>query len=184
MDPERCPGPHDYDNPLTRKKVKGLKVGSHQEAVVTCAINRFSMAHQWRTNGAKLFAPLLPAPLGKTMALLRCAIGFPVMERQWRIAAQKEEMMSDRPIDDLTRALSAWLTSVAHQLDTDRLEILYACLNADQHDVYVVARLREGAVVLEGVNNANGTLTEFWREDVERFRLDRGFGMRDTSTKQ
>jgi hypothetical protein len=83
--------------------------------------------------------------------------------------------------NDLTRTVSAWLTAVALQLDSDRLKTLRACLDADQADVYVVARLREGAVVLEGINRANDTYTELWREDVEPLRPDSGFAMPDTS---
>jgi hypothetical protein len=92
--------------------------------------------------------------------------------------------MSDRPIDDLTDALLGWLTAVALQLDNARLKVLRRCLEADKADVYIVARLREGSIVLEGVNLANNTKTELWAESVEPlFPHFNAFGS-GTSTKQ
>jgi hypothetical protein len=88
------------------------------------------------------------------------------------------------PTDDLTDALLGWLTAVALQLDNGRLKVLRACLDADQADVHIVARLREGSIVLEGVNLANKTSTELWAENVEPlFPQDDAFGL-GTSTKQ
>jgi hypothetical protein len=88
------------------------------------------------------------------------------------------------PTDDLTRALSAWLTRVAFQLNDERRRLLFACLDADHHDVYVAVHLREGSVVLDGVNLANNTRCELWREDVQPLTPDSGFAMSDTTMKQ
>ena len=59
--------------------------------------------------------------------------------------------------------------------------MLYACFARDQRDVRVVISLREGSIILEGVNNANlepGQLpvhSKAHREEVGPFRPQSGF---------
>jgi hypothetical protein len=94
-------------------------------------------------------------------------------------------MEPQRPIDILIHVLSAWLAAVArHHLDDERRKVLFACLDADQADVYIVVRLREGAIVLDGINLANGTRYELWREEVQSLTPVSGFAMPETDRKQ
>ena len=98
-----------------------------------------------------------------------------------------------QPTDDLDNAAAAWTNYAVMclgQLKADeKLDVLYACFARDQSDVRVVISLREGSIILEGVNNANlepGQLRciELYREEVGPFRPQSGFGQPDTRTKQ
>jgi hypothetical protein len=84
-----------------------------------------------------------------------------------------------RPSDDLTVAVSAWLDFAIHQLNQERLDVLRACITAEGGDVQIVARLREGAIILEGISA--GQRVELFREDVGSLRRDEGLAIPYTS---
>jgi hypothetical protein len=98
-----------------------------------------------------------------------------------------------RPTDDLANAAAAWtnyaVMCLVEQLKADeKQDVLYACFERDQSDVRVVISLRDGSIILEGVNNSNlepGQLRciELYREEVGPFRPHSGFGQH-TRTKQ
>jgi len=74
------------------------------------------------------------------------------------------------PTDTLIAALGPWLIVAARQLDRERFEALRSCLRADDADVCVVIRLRQGAILLEATNN--GQRLELYREDVAQHRSE------------
>jgi hypothetical protein len=51
-------------------------------------------------------------------------------------------------------------------------------------DLGVVVRLREGAILLEGINEAARQRVELFREDLAPLRPETGFATPDTSRKQ
>ncbi|HEY6755328.1 MAG TPA: hypothetical protein VI077_11555 [Pseudolabrys sp.] len=71
------------------------------------------------------------------------------------------------PTDALTNAVANWVTMVGQQLNADGADVMRACVGADNADLCVVVRLREGAVILEGTNLEAGQRIELYREDVE-----------------
>ena len=69
-----------------------------------------------------------------------------------------------------TAALSKWVAAVALHLDQERMELLGVCLKADDMDVGVVVRLREGAILLEATSERGSKRAELYRQDIEPFR--------------
>jgi len=108
-------------------------------------------------------------------------------ERQSAVYKNQEDTMTDTPIRpsaDLTAAISAWINMAVLQLDEMRLNVMYACLEREGADVRVVVRLREGAIILEGTNEADGRRVELFREDVAPLRPDDGgFALPDSSER-
>jgi hypothetical protein len=80
-----------------------------------------------------------------------------------------------RATDRLTRAASSWFETAVLQLDQERLKTLQTCIQSDQTEVRVLACLREGALILEVINRADGTRSELFRENVEPSPLDISF---------
>jgi hypothetical protein len=72
--------------------------------------------------------------------------------------------------DTLTTAIAAWVAMVAQRLDAEHAELMRNCVAATGADLRVVARLKEGTIVLEGVNDEAGKYVEFYREDVKPMR--------------
>jgi hypothetical protein len=56
--------------------------------------------------------------------------------------------MSD-PTDDLTAAVTAWVTSKVLLLDNEHLQVLQACTEANGADLRVVIAFREGTISFE-----------------------------------
>ena len=69
-----------------------------------------------------------------------------------------------------TAALSKWVAAAALHLDQERMELLGVCLKADDMDVGVVVRLREGAILLEATSERGSKRAELYRQDIEPFR--------------
>jgi hypothetical protein len=92
--------------------------------------------------------------------------------------------MNQQITDNLTEAVAAWVNYVLRQLDEDRLHVLRACMATDRMDLRVVVRLREGAILLEGINEAAQQRVELFREDLAPLRPQTGFATPDTSRKQ
>ena len=89
----------------------------------------------------------------------------------------------DDPTDALTKAMSAWASFAIIQLDQDKLNILRACLDAEGMDVHIIARLREGAVILDAVSNKDGKRTPLFRQDVEPLRPQTAFAEPESGGK-
>jgi hypothetical protein len=86
--------------------------------------------------------------------------------------------------DDLTTAVTAWVNNALRQLEEDHLHVVRRCLTMDGMDLCVAVRLREGAILLEGINEAARQRVELLREDLAPLRPVTGFATPDTSTKQ
>ena len=69
-----------------------------------------------------------------------------------------------------TAALSKWVTAAALHLDQERMELLGLSLEADDMDVRVVVRLREGAVLLDATSERGGKRAELYRQDIAPLR--------------
>jgi hypothetical protein len=85
--------------------------------------------------------------------------------------------------DNLTTAVAAWLTATLPSLGPDQMRAWEAML-AGRCDVRVVVRLREGTIVIDAVDDAQGRYTEIYREHVHPLRPDSGFAMPETDTRQ
>lgn len=84
--------------------------------------------------------------------------------------------------DALTITIADWVTmAMAKPLTEDQRKALELCLTADGADIRVVARLREGALILEGSKGRKRF--EFYREDVEPVRPADYFGHQDEGMK-
>ena len=81
----------------------------------------------------------------------------------------------DDPTAALCAAIAAWVTRAAHQIPQEKLDILQTAVNAENADLYVVVRLREGAIVLDAVNRERGLRNELFRQEVEPLRPFTGF---------
>jgi hypothetical protein len=80
-----------------------------------------------------------------------------------------------RATDELTRAVEKWFKTAVLQLDEEQLQTLRASLNADHIEVRVLVCLREGALILDAISNADGTRRELYRENVGPLPLDVSF---------
>ena len=69
-----------------------------------------------------------------------------------------------------TAALSKWVTAAALHLDQERMELLGVSLEANDMDLRVVVRLREGAILLEATSERGGKRAELYRQDIEPVR--------------
>ncbi len=75
----------------------------------------------------------------------------------------------DEETDVLITAIAKWLVAVfPRKLDERRQKAMGLCLTAEGADLQVVARLREGALLIEGT--AQGERVEIFRQDVGAFR--------------
>jgi hypothetical protein len=86
--------------------------------------------------------------------------------------------------NDLTTAVSAWITQATLQLNHEQLEALHACLQAPDADAFVIIRLKEGSIILQGACASAGKCVELYREDVEPLRPADAFGHHDEGTIQ
>ncbi len=74
----------------------------------------------------------------------------------------------DEETDVLITAIAKWLSAVfPRKLDERRQKAMGLCLTAEGADLQVVARLREGALLIEGT--AQGERVEIFRQDVGVF---------------
>jgi hypothetical protein len=87
------------------------------------------------------------------------------------------------PTDALIKAMSAWASFAVLQLDQDQHNILRACLDQEGMDVHIVARLREGALILDAVSNKDGKRTALFRQDVEPLRPATAFAEPESGGK-
>jgi nitrogen fixation protein FixH len=71
----------------------------------------------------------------------------------------------DDETDVLTKAIANWLTvAFQRELDEEKQKALGLCLTAEGADLQVVARLREGALIIE--STAQGERVEIFRQNV------------------
>jgi hypothetical protein len=79
--------------------------------------------------------------------------------------------------DIMTANVATWVTQALSSLDADKLNVVDAVVYGDPDvDLRVVFRLKEGAVVLEGINNSTNQRFELYREDVAPLRFRTGMG--------
>jgi hypothetical protein len=88
------------------------------------------------------------------------------------------------PTDALTRALSDWLASVLSRFDAGRLKAMERAMHADQCDMHVRVHLREGIIIVEGIDCVRALRTEICRAHVAPFRPDRGIATLDSGLKE
>ena len=92
----------------------------------------------------------------------------------WR-PLMADDPIANRPIDDLTAAMSAWMTTAAYQLSDSQRRILDTALHEDGFDVRVIAQLRAGIVVLTAVPEPSRRETVLFQENVEPLRPETPF---------
>jgi hypothetical protein len=88
--------------------------------------------------------------------------------------------ISQEITDNLTSAITAWVTVATLELNLERMQLLGACLKAHDADVRVEVALREGSIILAAINAA-GKRTELFRHDVEPLRPQSPFGGPESS---
>jgi hypothetical protein len=93
--------------------------------------------------------------------------------------------LSDKLTDIMTANVATWVTKATATLDEEKLKVVSEVVYGDPDgDLRVVFRLKEGAVVLEGVNNRTNQRFELYREDVAPLRPRTGFGEPDSDKVQ
>jgi hypothetical protein len=84
--------------------------------------------------------------------------------------------MADKLTNIMAANVATWVTQALTALDADKLHVVDAVVNGGDGELRVVFRLKEGAVVLEGINNSRNQRFELYREDVAPLRFRTGMG--------
>lgn len=78
--------------------------------------------------------------------------------------------MRNQQTENLAAAVADWIQTILPNLDRKQYAVVDAML-AGKCDLRVVVRLREGSVVLEGVDDVKQKRLELYREHVPPFRI-------------
>ncbi len=89
--------------------------------------------------------------------------------------------ISQEITNNLTSAITAWVTAATLELNLERMQLLGACLKAHDADVHVEVALRQGSIILAAINNAAAKRTELFRHDVEPLHPQSPFGEPESS---
>ena len=84
--------------------------------------------------------------------------------------------MDQKLTDRLTEAAATWTTLALRQLNAERGEVVNAIYADPDADFHLTIQLKQGTVILEGINERIGQRIEVFRQDGRPLRSQTAFG--------
>jgi hypothetical protein len=84
--------------------------------------------------------------------------------------------MDQKLTDRLTEVAATWTTLALRQLNAERSEVVNAIYADPDADFQLTIQLKQGTVILEGINERIGQRIEVFRQDGRPLRSRTAFG--------